>query len=118
MSWSHQIHDIRFELAGVDSNNDAIFLTKDYSVVSQKNKSMYFDETSRLALLSMTEVVLSFGSVVFRWNHSHYNRRRGKLKRISYSNSDYIFRRRLHVIIITYYLFILSPSLLNPHPNF
>ena len=96
MPWSHQIHDTRFEQAGVDSNNDATFLTKDYSVVSQ-NKSMSFDETSRLALLSIppleeeggkdgadertTEVVLSFGSVGLRWNHSHYwKRREGKLK--------------------------------------
>jgi hypothetical protein len=72
-----------------------IFPTKD-SIVSQ-NKCVSFDETSRLALLSipplegqggkdgaderMTEVVFSFGSVVLRWNHSHYwKRREGKLK--------------------------------------
>ena len=96
MPWSHQIHDTRFELAVVDSNNDATFLTKD-SVVSQKR---CFDETSRLALLSIppleeeggkdgadertTEVVSSFGSVVLRWNDSNYwNRRERKLKSIS-----------------------------------
>ena len=101
MSWSHQIHDTCFELAGVDSKNDAdvfialavvifrTFLTNDY-VVSQ-NKSVSFDETPRLALLSTpplkkederaTEVVLSFVSGVLRWNHSNYwKRRRGKLK--------------------------------------
>ena len=95
MSWSHQIHDTCFELAGVDSNNDVTFLMK-HSAES-RNKSMSFDETSRLALLSipplegedgkdeaderMTEVVFSFGSVVLRWNHSNYwKRREGKLK--------------------------------------
>ena len=90
MSQSHQIPDTRFEIAGVDnSNNGATFLTKDY-VVSQ-NESMSFDETSRLALLSMppleeegeraTHAVSSFGSVVLRWNHSNYwTRRTGKLK--------------------------------------
>ena len=101
MSWSHHTPDTRFELAGVDSNNDAdvfialavdifgTFLTNDY-VVSQ-NESMSFDETSRLALLSTpsleeeaertTHAVLSFGSVVLRWNHSNcWTRRRGKLK--------------------------------------
>ena len=95
MSWSHQIHDTCFELAGVDSNNDVTFLMK-HSAES-RNKSMSFDETSRLALLSipplegedgkdeaderMTEVVFSFGSVVLRWNHSNYwKSREGKLK--------------------------------------
>ena len=90
MSWSHHAPDTRFEIAGVDnSNNGATFLTNDY-VVSQ-NESVSFDETPRLALLSTppleeedertTRVVLSFGSVVLRWNHSNYwTRRTGKLK--------------------------------------
>ena len=89
-SRSHQIPDTRFELAGVDnSNNGATFLTNDY-VVSQ-NESVFFDETPRLALLSTppleekdertTHAVLSFGSVVLRWNHSNYwKRREGKFK--------------------------------------
>ena len=99
--WSHHTPDTCFELAGVDSNNDAdvcialvidifgTFLTKD-SFVSQ-NESVSFDETSRLALLSTppleeeaertTHVVLSFGCAVLRWNHSNYwKRREGKLK--------------------------------------
>ena len=98
MSWSHQIHDTCFELAGVDSNNDVTFLMK-HSAES-RNKSVSFDETSRLALLSIppleeeggkdgadertTDVVVSFGSVVLRWNQSHYwKKREGKLKNIS-----------------------------------
>jgi len=100
--WSASCSDTRFELAGVDSNNGATFLTKD-DVVSQ-NESMSFDETPRLALLSTppleeedertTHVVLSFGSVVLRWNHSNcWKRRAGKLKSIS-SLSYYIFRRQ------------------------
>ena len=90
MSQSHHTPDTRFEIAGVDnSNNGATFLTNDY-VVSQ-NESVSFDETPRLALLSTlpweeedertTHAVLSFGSVVLRWNHSNYwTRRTGKLK--------------------------------------
>ena len=86
MSWSHHAPDTRFELAGVDSNNDAdVFI---------QNESMSFDETSRLALLSTpplekedertTHAVLSFGSVMLRWNHSNYwTRRTGKLKSTS-----------------------------------
>ena len=92
MSQSHHTPDTRFEIVGVDnSNNGATFLTNDY-VVSQ-NESVSFDETPRLALLSTppweeedertTHAVLSFGSVVLRWNHSNYwTRRTGKLKSI------------------------------------
>ena len=135
MPWSHQICDTRFELAGVDSNNDAdvfialavdifgTFLTNDY-VVSQ-NESVSFGETSRLALLSTppleeedertTHLVLSFGSVVLRWNHSNYwTRRTGKLKSTALLlllYSDDIFTDNLPLLF--------SPScILNPHPNF
>jgi hypothetical protein len=121
MSWSHHAPDTCFELAGVDSNNDAdvcialavdifgTFSTNDY-VVSQ-NESVSFDETPRLALLSTppleeedertTHVVLSLGSVVLRWNHSNYwKRRRGELKSTALLYSAYyIFRRHLHLYI-------------------
>jgi len=118
MSWSHHAPDTRFELAGVDSNNDAdvcialavdifgTFLTNDY-VVSQ-NKSVSFDETPRLALLSTppleeedertTHAVLSFDRVALRWNHSNcWTRRTGKLK--STSLLLLLFRRHLHIYI-------------------
>ena len=137
MSWSHHIPDTCFELAGVDSNNDAdvfialavdifgTFLTNDY-VVSQ-NKSVSFDETPRLALLSTppleeedertTHVVLSLGSVVLRWNHSKYwKRRSGKLKSTSLLLL-YIQTTSSHYLYDLPLLF--SPSrILNPHPNF
>ena len=119
MSQSHHTPDTRFEIAGVDnSNNGATFLTNDY-VVSQ-NKSVSFDETPRLALLSTpplkkeyeraTEVVLSFVSGVLRWNHSNYwKRRRGKLKivkHISYKTLK-LFRQHLHIYITYLYSLLL-----------
>ena len=127
MSRSHQIPDTRFEIAGVDSNNGATFLTNDY-VVSQ-NESVSFDETPRLALLSTppleeedertTHVVLSFGSgVALRWNHSNYwTRRTGKLKSTAlllcllYSDDIFTYIYNLPLLF--------SPSrILHPRPNF
>ena len=94
MPWAHHTPDTCFELAGVDSNNALvidIFRTFLNDYVVPTNKSVSFDETPRLALLSTppleeedertTHAVLSFGSVVLRWNHSNYwTRRTGKLK--------------------------------------
>jgi len=138
MSWSHHAPDTRFELAGVDSNNDAdvcialavdifgTFLTNDY-VVSQ-NESVSFDETPRLALLSTppleeedertTHAVLSFGRVALRWNHSNYwTRRTGKLKSTAlllcllYSDDIFTYIYNLPLLF--------SPSrILNLRPNF
>ena len=126
MSQSHHTPDTRFEIAGVDnSNNGATFLTNDY-VVSQ-NESVSSDETPRLALLSTpplkeedeqtTHVVLSFGSVVLRWNHSNYwTRRTGKLKSTAlllllYSDDIFTYIYDLPLLF--------SPSrILHPHPNF
>ena len=127
MSQSHHTPDTRFEIVGVDnSNNGATFLTNDY-VVSQ-NESVSFDETPRLALLSTppweeedertTHAVLSFGSVVLRWNHSNYwTRRTGKLKSTAlllcllYSDDIFTYIYNLPLLF--------SPSrILNPRPNF